>query len=104
MLTFTTLLIILGGIVLISGTGSNSLLLNPDGKEGRLGGWGHLLGDEGAAFWMSNKAIKTVIDHEENFERSPYSIDLVRAMILKHFEVSIMNFILYILLLSLFTF
>lgn len=77
-----------GGIVLISGTGSNSLLLNPNGKEERCGGWGHMLGDEGASYWISLRAIKAVIYHEENFERVPYTTDLVREILLNHFEVS----------------
>lgn len=49
-----------GGLVIITGTGSNSFLLNPDGSTARCGGWGYLLGDEGsgkAIFYASLREI-----------------------------------------------
>ncbi|GFV22003.1 n-acetyl-D-glucosamine kinase [Trichonephila clavipes] len=76
-----------GGLVLIAGTGSNSLLINPDGTTGRCGGWGHLLGDEASAMWISQKAVKTVFDDEDNLVKCPYDVSKVKELMLQHFKV-----------------
>jgi len=78
-----------GGAVIISGTGSNSLLINPDSSIKRCGGYGHLLGDEGSAFWIAFKSIKLCLDHLEDFNYVPngYSIDRVWEAIKEHFNI-----------------
>lgn len=77
-----------GGIVLIAGTGSNCQLINPDNTTCRCGGWGHLIGDEGSAMWITQLALKTVFDEEDNFVRSKHDITCVRNIMLKHFNIS----------------
>ncbi|CAG2177355.1 unnamed protein product [Oppiella nova] len=76
-----------GGVVLIAGTGSNCLLFNPDQSHVKCGGWGHVLGDWGAAFQIANEAIKTVIEVEENFRREEHDVSGVRDVVFRHFSV-----------------
>jgi len=77
-----------GGLVIISGTGSNSFLLNPDGSVGRCGGWSYMLGDEGSGWWISHYAIKTMMDEEDNRRLSPHDITTVKKLILEYFQIN----------------
>ena len=53
------------GVVVISGTGSIVLARNARGRFGRVGGWGHLLGDEGSAYWIAREAVRAAVAAEE---------------------------------------
>ena len=49
------------GIFLYAGTGSIAIHINQSGEIIRAGGWGYLLGDEGAGYWMGREAIRRVV-------------------------------------------
>ncbi|MFS3133817.1 BadF/BadG/BcrA/BcrD ATPase family protein [Gluconacetobacter sacchari] len=48
------------GILLLAGTGSMVWAVDPVGRALRVGGWGHLFGDEGSAFWIGREALGTL--------------------------------------------
>lgn len=48
------------GIAVVSGTGSSVYGLAPDGREVIVGGWGHLLGDEGSGYDIARQALRAV--------------------------------------------
>jgi N-acetylglucosamine kinase-like BadF-type ATPase len=48
------------GIGVIAGTGSIAVGRAPDGRTARSGGWGHLMGDEGSAYWVVLNALRLV--------------------------------------------
>lgn len=71
------------GIFLYAGTGSIALHINQQGKISRAGGWGYLLGDEGAGYWIGREAIRrTLLTLESG---SPIRTD--------SFEDQVLNFI-----------
>lgn len=49
------------GILLYAGTGSVSLTINTFGEFIKVGGWGYLLGDEGAGYWIGREAIRSAL-------------------------------------------
>jgi N-acetylglucosamine kinase-like BadF-type ATPase len=48
---------VLDGIAVISGTGSVAWGRRGD-QQGRAGGWGYLLGDEGSGYWVAREAVR----------------------------------------------
>lgn len=46
------------GVVVIAGSGSIAYGLNAEGAEGRAGGLGYLMGDEGSAWWIGITALR----------------------------------------------
>jgi glucosamine kinase len=49
------------GILLYAGTGSIAMYIDDEAGPIRAGGWGYLLGDEGAAFWIGRESIRWVV-------------------------------------------
>lgn len=91
-------------MVLISGTGSYCVLVNPLDKNFTSieeieifssGGWGSALGDEGSAFWISAQLIKHFIKINDNIAK-PDDINEfseLKEIILEHFQVNKIFFI-----------
>ena len=49
------------GINVIAGTGSVARGINEQGQEARVGGWGHMFGDEGSAYWIGRAAVRATL-------------------------------------------
>jgi len=49
------------GIYLYAGTGSIAVHITKAGEEISIGGWGYLLGDEGAGYWIGRAALRHLI-------------------------------------------
>ena len=71
------------GAVLMAGTGSICYGEDRDGRRRRVGGWGHVLGDEGSGFAVSVAALAAVLRAVDG--RAPRTALLDRA--LRHFAL-----------------
>ncbi len=68
----------LKGILLIAGTGSIALGSDGSGRIVRSGGWGHILGDEGSAYWVGLRALNAAVRFHDR--RGPQTDLLGRAL------------------------
>ena len=69
------------GIYLYAGTGSVAIHITSENKEVSVGGWGYLLGDEGAGFWIGREAVRHLLFQMESKEK----FDLLSMRIAEHF-------------------
>jgi glucosamine kinase len=53
------------GILLLAGTGSIAWGRAEDGREGRVGGLGHHIGDEGSGYQIGVEAVRRVARHDD---------------------------------------
>jgi N-acetylglucosamine kinase-like BadF-type ATPase len=65
------------GIAVLAGSGSIALARNAAGVEGRAGGWGYLLGDEGSGYWIGREALRSYLRTLEAREPSSTLHDLL---------------------------
>lgn len=72
------------GAVVISGTGSIVFGVTADGKQLRVGGWGHLLGDAGSGYMIGLRTLQAVMDSYDGVRPAT----LLTGMALKHAGLS----------------
>ncbi len=59
------------GILLYAGTGSVLYARKNNGEKFRIGGWGYLLGDEGAGYWIGREALRATMIQLDGFQEIP---------------------------------
>ncbi len=69
------------GIIVISGTGSIAVGVNKQGVQGRAGGWGHILGDEGSGYMIGLRGLRAVCRAYDG-RTGP---TLLQDIVMKHF-------------------
>lgn len=71
------------GVALISGVGSVCLARSPQGRTVRVGGWGHLLGDEGSGYRLAIEALRLATQTVDGRA----SADVLLRAILRHWSL-----------------
>lgn len=71
------------GVMVIAGSGSIAYGINSNGDEGRAGGLGYLMGDEGSAWWIGITALKAAAAAADG--RGPQTA--VLPFVLEHFQI-----------------
>jgi N-acetylglucosamine kinase-like BadF-type ATPase len=74
----------LGGVVVISGTGSIAVGAAGLGRVERAGGWGHLLGDEGGGYQIGLAALRAMVrSHDGRAEATAMTAPILARFALK---------------------
>lgn len=83
------------GIIIISGGGTVVYGQNHDGLTSRIGGWGHVLGDEGSGYWIGLEALKASIKLNAGLIHQPSKLETSMKEFLNYHDefelISIVN-------------
>ncbi|TCP28857.1 N-acetylglucosamine kinase-like BadF-type ATPase [Scopulibacillus darangshiensis] len=71
------------GFVVIAGTGTIAYGRNESGEDFRIGGWGHLVGDEGSGYDIGKEAVRAML---RAYDRRQGPTDLT-ARLTSHFRI-----------------
>ena len=71
------------GIVLIVGTGSIALARDQEGNVSRVGGWGHILGDEGSGYDIGRRGLQAAVRAADGRGQATLLLDLI----LQHWQL-----------------
>lgn len=67
------------GIYIYAGTGSIAVYKDSKGSYRTVGGWGYLLGDEGAGYWIGIAALRAILFEIEKGEHNSRLIEIFRS-------------------------
>lgn len=81
------------GVLIVGGTGSSFLARNERGEFAQVGAWGHLLGDEGSAYWIGRECIRAAIAASEGSGPATCLLDII----LRWFDVKVLTDIIPII-------
>ena len=65
------------GVVLIVGTGSIALAQDEAGNVSRVGGWGHILGDEGSGYDIGRRGLQAAVRAVDGRGQATLLLDLI---------------------------
>jgi N-acetylglucosamine kinase-like BadF-type ATPase len=71
------------GILLYAGTGSVAFAIDNLSNSHQIGGWGYLLGDEGAGYWIGREAIRHAmfeIEAKADFDSKSLSSEVLNVI------------------------
>jgi glucosamine kinase len=66
------------GVLVIGGTGSNTLGRTSTGKQFTVGGWGPALADQGSGYWIGHQALRAAV-RARDFGQPTHILDRVIA-------------------------
>lgn len=69
------------GIYIYAGTGSIAIYQDQSGQLKSLGGWGYLLGDEGAGYWIGREVLRQVLFEIESDQKTYRIREVVQSYI-----------------------